>query len=235
MPRSGIENLYKENPEGLLECSIEELSVMLTDGQRKFAENWIVTGNTVAAHRAAHPESKATYRSIVAHAAEMLKHPKVKAYIQARREELRSKTEVTPEKLITLQAERAFFSPRDLLDPVSGFLIPMHKLPDNVARQITKLRFRQAKPKTHITDLGEVVEMEQQIIDIEWDSGQAARESLMKVFGLYEKDNNQKAQQVSIYNEVRAQIEKEMVEEVMEEIEQQNEELAGLDQPNLTL
>lgn len=209
-----------------------EEATKLTENQRKFCDEWLIHGNGVLAYQTAYPNVK-TYTTAASQASYLLKKPHIQNYLDAKRAEIKEKMEITPEKLMALQVERATFSPKQLLDPKTGHIIPLHRLPDHVARNITKMKIRQAKPKVHITDIGEEVLMEQQTIEIDWDNGQAARESLMKVFGLYEQDNKQKTQNIAIYNEVRAQIEKEMVNETLEEIEEQNLDLGELDEPNL--
>ena len=104
-----------------------------------------------------------------------------------------AKLKITPERVLRSYARRAFFDPKQLVDPETGKLIPLHRLPRDVAAGITKIKVRSLKPKKVVDDeTGEESEVEQNIIEVEWDKGDAAREALSKVLGLYEKDNEQK-------------------------------------------
>ena len=61
-------------------------------------------------------------------------------------------------------------TPRKLLDPETGKLIPLHRLPRDVAAVVTKIKVRTLKPKVVVDEqTGEETEMEQNIIEVEWD------------------------------------------------------------------
>jgi len=112
----------------------------------------------------------------------------IQAYLKKRREELAAALDVTPEKVIASHAMRAFFDPRKLLDPETGMLIPLHRLPREVAAAVTKIKVRNLRP---IIDAETGEELKQDIIEVEWDNGNVAREALSKFVGLYKEDHKQ--------------------------------------------
>ena len=163
----------------------------LTDQQVCFCEEYLIHGVGSLAYKTAYPNCK-TDGTARTQSSTALAKPNIKEYLKKRRAEMASELEITPEKILAAHARRAFFDPRKLLDPETGELIPMHRLPRDVAASITKLKVRNLKPKV-VTDekTGEESEVEQSIIEVEWDKGDSAREALSKVVGLYEKDHQQ--------------------------------------------
>ncbi|MGD9825772.1 terminase small subunit [Desulfobacter sp.] len=163
----------------------------LTENRIKFCEEWLIHGNGTLAYKTAYPHVKNDNIAGVS-SYHLLRNPKIQAYLDARKAEMAAKLEITPEKVLQSYARRAFFDPRQLLDPETGKLIPLHRLPRDVAACVTKIKVRSLKPKTVVDeDTGNKTEVEQNIIEVEWDKGDAARESLSKVLGLYEKDHKQ--------------------------------------------
>lgn len=99
---------------------------------------------------------------------------------------------------------------------------------------MTKIKARQLKPlKLKDDETGEDKILEQSIIEVEWDKGDSSRDALAKFLGLFEADNKQRQTNVEVYNQIRAEIEKEMVEEAFKNIAQQNKD-RDPDVPDLT-
>lgn len=163
----------------------------LTDQQVQFCEEYLIHGIGSLAYKTVYANAKKD-KTIRACASAALAKPNIKAYLEKRRAEMAAKLEITPEKVLAAHARRAFFDPRQLLDPETGKLIPMHRLPRDVAASITKLKVRSLKPKKVVDDATwEEIELEQSIIEVEWDKGDNAREALSKVLGLYKEDHKQ--------------------------------------------
>lgn len=206
---------------------------ILTENQHKFCEQFLVHGNATRAYLDSYPHVK-KYHTAGVSAHHLLKNPKISAFLKKRKAEIAEKLKVTPERTLRAFARRAYFDPRQLLDPETGQLIPLHRLPRDVAATVTKIKVRQLKPVTRKNnETGEEDELlEQSIIEVEWDKGDSSRDALAKFQGLFEADNAQRQASVEIYNQVRAEIEKEIVEETFEKIAQQNKS-RNLDIPDL--
>lgn len=205
----------------------------LTENMLRFCEEWLIHGNGTLAYKTAYPNVKKDSSAAV-NASKLLRTTKVSAYLKKRKAEIAAKLEITPERTLRAFARRAYFDPKQLLDPETGNTIPLHRLPRDVAAAVTKIKIKQLKPITRKNEeTGEEILVEQSLIELEWDKGDSARDALAKFQGLFEKDNNQKQNNVEIYNQVRAEVEKEMVEETFEKIEQQNKD-RNPDVPDLT-
>jgi phage terminase small subunit len=186
----------------------------LSKNQKHFAEEWLIHGNASLAYRTAYPNAKKSYGVSGHH---LLKNPKVSAYIERRQAKMAAELEITPEKTLRAYARRAYFDPKRLLDPETGNLIPLHRLPKNVAAAVTEIHVKQLR--TQIDEDGN--ETRSELVRVKWDNGDSSREALSKFLGLFEKDNDQKKPNIEIYNQVRAEVEREMVEAAFEKAEQQ--------------
>jgi phage terminase small subunit len=162
----------------------------LTDQQWKFAEEWLIHGNGTLAVKTAYPDKFKTDGSAAAHASRLLKSVKVSAYIEKRRTQMAAKFEITPERTLRAYARRAYFDPRKLLDPETGNLIPLHRLPRDVAAAVTEIHVKHLRTKTD----EEGNEIQSELVRVKWDNGDSARDAISKYIGLYEKDNAQRGQ-----------------------------------------
>jgi len=79
----------------------------------------------------------------------------------------------------------AFYDPRDLVDPATGEILPLQRLPEHMARAIVSLKVI----KTQSLKDPDLVRTEYRYKFA--DKGKAL-ERLSKYLGLYEKDNQQK-------------------------------------------
>lgn len=165
----------------------------LTENQIKFCEEYLVHGIGSLAYKKAYSASSPQDSTARTNASSLLAKANIQKYLKKRREQMAAKLEITKEKVLMAYARRAFFDPRQLLDPETGELIPLHRLPRDVAACVTKLKVKARKTKPGVNDgTGGKSDVEHSIIEVEWDKGDAAREALAKVLGLYEKDNEQK-------------------------------------------
>jgi len=164
---------------------------VLTDNQIKFCEEYLIHGNGALAYKTAY--NRVTKNNVAASCAhKLLIKADISEYLRKRRAEIADKLKITPEKVLASHARRAFFDPRKLLDPETGKLIALHRLPLDVAAVVTKIKVRTLKPKVFVDEqTGEETEMEQNIIEVEWDNGNTAREALSKVVGIYEEEHRQ--------------------------------------------
>lgn len=205
----------------------------LTPNMTKFCEEWLIHGNATLAYKTAYPNIKKD-GAARACASQLLTRPNILAYLAKRKAEIASKLEITPEKTLKAYAERAYFDPRQLVDPETGCLIPLHRLPQHVAAGVTKIKAKQLRPvKKKDKKTGETEVFEQTIIEVEWDKGESSRDAIAKFLGLFGADNAQRQTSVEVYNQIRAEIEKEMVEEAFKNIAQQNKD-RDPDVPDLT-
>jgi phage terminase small subunit len=196
----------------------------LSKNQKHFAEEWLIHGNASLAYRTAYPNGKKSAHVSGHH---LLRNPKVSAYIERRKAQMAAELEITPEKTLRAYAQRAYFNPKRLIDPETGNFIPLHRLPDNVAAAVTEIHVKQLR--TIVDDAGN--EIQSELVRVKWDNGDSARDALAKFEGLFEKDNDQKKPNIEIYNQVRAEVEKELVAETFEKTEQQ---ATDRDTPDLT-
>ena len=171
----------------------------LTDNQLKFCEEYLIHGNGTLAYKTAYPNVKKD-SSAASCAHKLLRKAEILAYLEKRKAEIAAKLEITPEKTLRAYAERAYFDPRGLVDPETGLLIPLHRLPKHVAVGVTEIKVRRMKTKTRKVDVGEddpedgIETTEESILTVKWDSGDSSRDALAKYQGLFEKDNEQRNQ-----------------------------------------
>lgn len=204
----------------------------LTDKQILFCEEYLIDFNGTRAYKAVYQNVKKN-SSARTNASRLLTKANISAYLKDRKDEMFAKLEVTSERTLRTFARRAYFDPRTLLDE-NGILKPLNRMDRNTAACITKMKVKLLKPiKKKDEETGEDQFVEQHLVEVEWDNGNTSRDALAKYQGLFEIDNAQKKPNVDIYNQVRAEIEKEMVEDVFDKIEQQNKE-RDPDDPDLT-
>jgi phage terminase small subunit len=106
----------------------------ITPRQRSFADAFIETGNKCEAARCAGYSAKSPKQA----AYKLLKDPRVKAYIDERRAQLRTKHDLTVDRLLEEYRRIALFNPKQLFD-ARGVLIAMKDLPDEVAASIASM------------------------------------------------------------------------------------------------
>lgn len=148
-----------------------------------FAESFITNNENItqAAIDAGFSE-KTAYQA----GSRLLKDVRVLALIEQRRAALRSKMEITTERVLKERARLAFFDPRKLFD-ATGRPIPIHELDDDTAAALAGLdvleefegtgkdrKFIGFTKKYKLADKG------------------ASLTALEKHLGMYEKDNSQK-------------------------------------------
>ena len=165
----------------------------LSQNQFLFCEEHLIHGNGTRAYKTAYPSVKKDSTAAAA-ATRLLKKVKISAYLEKRKAEIAARLDITKERTLRAYARRAYFDPRQLVDEV-GKLIPLHRLPRDVAAAVTKIKVRQIKP---LKDQGD--DSIERIIEVEWDKGDSSREAISKYLGLFEEDNKQqnKAQKIII-------------------------------------
>lgn len=119
-------------------------------------------------------------------AAKLLKDPRVLAEIERRRAELRSKLEITTERILKERARLAFFDPRKLFDS-TGRPIPIQELDDDTAAALAGLdvmeEFEGSGKERVFVGYTKKYKLA--------DKG-SSLSALEKIQGMYEKDNRQK-------------------------------------------
>lgn len=115
----------------------------------------------------------------------MSKDPVILSMIDQRRTEIATKVELSTNEIMADMARALRFDPRKLYRQ-DGTLKPIHELDDDTALCLTGI-------ETVIVKGTEGDETPLFVKKLKWESKAAARDQALKVFGMYEKDNQQKA------------------------------------------
>lgn len=149
----------------------------LTPKQERFAEEYLVDLNaTQAAIRAGYSERTAKYTGF-----ELIRKPHVAAAIQAARQKISKKTQVTVERTVQELARIAFADLRKLFDE-SGNLRPIADLEDDTAAALAAIEVVATKAGEDTTEHTHKVRA--------WDKP-ASLDKLMKWFGAYAPDKHE--------------------------------------------
>ena len=107
---------------------------MLTPRQQRFAAEYLVDLNaTQAARRAGYSE-----RTAHAQGRRLLQEPHVSAWVNQLLDERSTRLEVTADRVVAELAKIAFADPRSLFD-ADGVLLPIHRVPNEVAQAIATM------------------------------------------------------------------------------------------------
>lgn len=157
--------------------------------REKFAQEYVLSGNAAAAYRIAYPSSQKWKDSAVyTQSSILLSNSKVLERVEALRNEIKVKFDVSAERLILEQSRIALFDFRKLFDE-SGRLIDPKDFPDDVAAAVSSVKVR----RQHRED-----EVSEDIIELKLWSKNTALDSLFKNKGLYSEDNDQKRPMVIV-------------------------------------
>lgn len=115
----------------------------------------------------------------------MSKDPVILSMLEQRRTNIAVKTELSTDEIMADMARALRFDPRKLYRQ-DGTLIPIHELDDDTALCLTGI-------ETVIVKGTEGDETPLFVKKLKWESKATARDQALKVFGMYEKDNQQKA------------------------------------------
>lgn len=108
----------------------------LTNLQERFKNNILKGMNGKDAYIKAGYKARGAAAEV--NASRMLRNAKVRRAVDAARAKASDKAEVTQERILREEMRLAFVDPRKLCDE-NGVTIPLHKLPDDIARAITGL------------------------------------------------------------------------------------------------
>jgi len=158
----------------------------LTPNQRAFCEYRFRHPEWTAAqsYLRAYPRCKSEKAAAV-EASKNLKKPKIQNYFDELSRQAVGHAGLSVGRILREEARLAFFDPRDLMDPATGEILPLHDLPEHMARAIVSLRV----VKTHSLREPDLIRTEYYYKFA--DKGKAL-ERLSKHLGMYEKDNLQK-------------------------------------------
>lgn len=162
------------------------MSARLTLKQEAFAVAYAKSGNASEAYRDAYNAVKATSKTINEMASRLLGDRKISARIAALQAPALRKAEITVERSLLEDARLAYSDVRKLYKP-DGSLIPVHELDDDTAAAIASIEYDK--------DTGKVSKIKF------WDKSSALDKSF-KHLGLYEKDNAQQAESLSLRVEI---------------------------------
>ncbi len=156
--------------------------------RKLFAERYLVNGRngTEAAMHVGAPEAGAR---VAAH--NWLKHPDVKALIEARTTEVLAEATLNTERWAKEMAAIGHFDPGELYDE-GGNLIPIHQLPVHVRKAISSVKREHrtvGKGEERETVMTEEVKL--------WDKN-AALANIGRHLGVFEKDNKQNVTAIQV-------------------------------------
>lgn len=115
----------------------------------------------------------------------MSKDPLILSMIDQRRTEIATTTALSTDEIMADMARALRFDPRKLYRQ-DGTLKPIHELDDDTALCLTGI-------ETVIVKGTEGSETPLFVKKLKWESKAVSRDQALKVFGMYEKDNQQKA------------------------------------------
>ena len=158
----------------------------LTPNQRAFCESRFRHPELTAAqcYMRAYPRCKSE-NSAAVEASRNLKKPKIHNYLDELCKQAAGHVGLYPGRILREEARLAFYDPRDLVDPVTGDILPLKDLPEHISRAIVSMKVIQ----TQSLKDPDIVRTEYRYKFA--DKGKAL-ERLSKYLGLYEKDNQQK-------------------------------------------
>lgn len=116
----------------------------LTEKQAEFALQVVRLGDANRAYRAAYDVSKMSVSAVWSEARKLLDNPQITLRIAELQEVATRRLEVTVERIALETARIAFFDIRDLMDE-EGRPIPMHLLPEDIARAIAGVDVKEIK------------------------------------------------------------------------------------------
>jgi len=154
----------------------DELLGHLTRNQRVFCDEFLTDRNGTRAYLVAYPKVKKE-ETAQANASRMLRNAKVKAYIDAKLDELATRAHITAERVLQEEARLAFSDVRELFNEETP--IPPHKLPEDVARAVAGMEVKERR----LYEGGEHAGTERTYKYRLWDKGRAL-ERLEKHLGL---------------------------------------------------
>lgn len=160
----------------------------LTIKQEKFAQEYVLSGNASAAYRVAYPTSlKWKDGAVYTQSSILLSDSKVLERVNELRGEIKTKFDVSAERLILEQSRIALFDFRNLFDE-EGKLLPVTDFPDNVAAAVASIKINRVRTST--SDSGE--QTTEDIVELKLWNKNNSIDSLFKHKGLYSEDNIQK-------------------------------------------
>lgn len=110
--------------------------VMLNARQQRFADEWLTDYNGKrSAIAAGYAEASAEVT-----ASQLLRTPKVKAYIDSKRKKLHARLEISQKRTITEMARLGFADPRRLFNEDGSYKM-VHELDDDIAAAISSIEF----------------------------------------------------------------------------------------------
>jgi len=173
------------------ENKLKKLTVM----QEKFCQEYVKLSSPSKAYRASYNAENMKPATIGTKSNHLINQYNISARILELRTGIENRNKITIDELVVDLANMVRFDPGDMYDD-NGALLPIKQMPKNVRQMILSLdsiELYQGTGKRRI-QVGEVKKV-RLMPKLE------AIEKLMKYFGAYEKDNNQKTpvQQVTIF------------------------------------
>lgn len=156
----------------------------LTPKQLIFCKEYLIDMNATRASI----EAGYSKHSADSQGSRMLKNVKVKAYIDKHSRKRLEKLDITADKVMQELANIAFFDPRKMFNENSG-LIEIQDLDDATAKAIGTIKLR--KEKMDSDTFAETMEVKP-------NDKLKALDMIMKNMGMYEKDNEQSKDEVTI-------------------------------------
>lgn len=111
----------------------------LTQKQKRFVDEYVIDFNATQAAIRAGYSAKTAY--VIG--AENLKKPKIHSLVQERLDEQSARAVVKVEKILDEEKCLAYADPRKIVDPKTGAPLPLHQIPEEVARSIASVEIKE--------------------------------------------------------------------------------------------
>lgn len=110
----------------------------MTDAQKRFCEEYLISLNATKAYKTAYPSCKKDETANV-NSSRLLRNAKVQSYIQERQKELQETTKITQQQIIEELAAIAFFNIKNIYNE-DGSLKSVKDIDDKTARAISSVK-----------------------------------------------------------------------------------------------
>ncbi|MHB1106562.1 MAG: terminase small subunit [Lutibacter sp.] len=183
----------------------------LTVKQDKFCWEYVKLGSKSAAYRAAYSTKNMTSKTVNEKASRLSSNGKIRARVEHLQKELEERNKMTLDKVVSAISEIALFDIAELYDEQGNFK-SIHEIPKSIRTAINSIKITEefqgfGKDKESIGFIKEVKIINKLDVYIE----------LMRYFGGYKQDNEQKA---AVFNSAEAR--EKRVEELVAKAKRNN-------------
>ena len=154
--------------------TLEELDIALNDKQKKFCHRWIIDYNNVQSYMFSYPDS--SYQAAAVSASDLLKNPKIKAYIKLIQQDIAKEAGISPLSQILELKKIAYGNISDFYDDW-GKLKPFEELTDDQKSMLQEISHKVIK-------LGDT-DFDVEFVKLKGHDKRAAIQEINKILGFY--------------------------------------------------